>query len=298
MQTEIVAGLQTLLCHRRARTAHERNPWLFHQLNVQGAESEAISYETDRMKFIGRGRSAANPQALEQPLTNSHGAVLDPIVAIRRRITLAPQSTATADLLLGVAPERESCLLLAHKYRDPHLADRVEHLAWTHSQVFLHQLNINDQDAALFNQLAGRILYPDARLRAEPAICRLIDVGNRICGRRRSLAIIQSCWCRFKVPMASLVRQLLQAHAYLRHKGFIFDLVISNQEHSGYRQELQTSLGGLLNATGASEYVDRAGGVYLRAMQNLTAEEQTLLQAVAVVILDERHGSLAEQLCE
>lgn len=297
MQTEIVAGLQTLLCHRRARTAHERNPWLFHQLNVQGAESEAISYETDRMKFIGRGRSAANPQALEQPLTNSHGAVLDPIVAIRRRITLAPQSTASADLLLGVAPERESCLLLAHKYRDPHLADRVEHLAWTHSQVFLHQLNINDQDAALFNQLAGRILYPDARLRAEPAILQVNRRGQSdlwpqaISGDHPILLVqVQSA------DGESLVRQLLQAHAYLRHKGFIFDLVIANQEHSGYRQELQTSLGGLLNATGASEYVDRAGGVYLRAMQNLTAEEQTLLQAVAVVILDERHGSLAEQL--
>ncbi|MGL4269731.1 MAG: GH36-type glycosyl hydrolase domain-containing protein, partial [Plesiomonas sp.] len=299
MQTEIVAGLQTLLCHRRPRTASERNPWLFHQLNVQDAPSEAISYETDRMKFIGRGRSVANPQALalDQALTNSSGAVLDPIIAIRRRITLAPQSTAIADLLLGVAPEREACLQLAHKYRDPHLADRVPHLAWTHSQVFLHQLNISEQESALFNQLAGRILYPDARLRAEPAIFQANRRGQSdlwpmaISGDHPILLVrVQS------VEGEALVRQLLQAHAYLRHKGFVFDLVIGNEEHSGYRQELQTSLGSLLNATGASGYLDRAGGVYLRAIQKLTAEEQTLLQAVAAVILDERGGALVDQL--
>ncbi len=60
---------------------------------VHGAEIGEISYETDRMRFIGRGNTVADPQAMSgaAALSGSEGSVLDPIVAIRYRITLDPE---------------------------------------------------------------------------------------------------------------------------------------------------------------------------------------------------------------
>ena len=44
-----------------------------------------ISFETDRMRFIGRGNTIVNPVAMRDlsALSNSQGSVIDPVVAIR-----------------------------------------------------------------------------------------------------------------------------------------------------------------------------------------------------------------------
>ena len=88
VQTEIVAQRQAILCTRRSRSQDESPPWMFHLMAVHGAESLDVSYETDRMEFIGRGRTVAAPQAMThaERLGGNQGSVLDPIVAIRHRM--------------------------------------------------------------------------------------------------------------------------------------------------------------------------------------------------------------------
>ncbi|MCK7577295.1 MAG: hypothetical protein MZV65_16620 [Chromatiales bacterium] len=85
------AQRQAILCTRRPRSVDEQTPWMFHLMAVHGADIEKISYETDRMQFIGRGNtvgSSTSDERLPTALSGSQGSVLDPIVAIRYRITL------------------------------------------------------------------------------------------------------------------------------------------------------------------------------------------------------------------
>ena len=44
---------------------------------------------------------------------------------------------------------------LVEKYQDRRFADRVFDLAWTHSQVFLRQINATEADAQLYGHLAS-----------------------------------------------------------------------------------------------------------------------------------------------
>ena len=99
VQTEIIRERQAILCTRRPRSLDEQSPWMCHLMTVHGADIGTMSYETDRVQFIGRGRTAADPQAMRgsgarqgtydaPELSGSEGSVLDPIVAIRCRITL------------------------------------------------------------------------------------------------------------------------------------------------------------------------------------------------------------------
>ncbi|HEY9239930.1 MAG TPA: cyclic beta 1-2 glucan synthetase, partial [Burkholderiaceae bacterium] len=300
VQTGLVPELQAIVCTRRPRAADEHVPWMFHLLAVHDTDIDAISYETDRARFIGRGRSTAEPQALDREqaqLSNSEGSVLDPIVAIRCRLTLEPEQSATIDFVTGTAEQRDGCLQLIGKYRDRHLADRVFDLAWTHSQVLLRQLNASLADAQLYEHMATGILFPNASLRAEPAVLR----GNRrgqsgLWGQAVSgdlpIVLLQIA----SPSRIELVRQLVQAHAYWRLKGLAVDLVIWNEDRAGYRQELHDLIMGLIASGSEASLLDRPGGIFVRPGQQLSGEDRLVMLASAQMVLGDGRGSLAEQI--
>ena len=100
-----------LLAHRRPRSSGERTGWMVHGLAGPGAPE----LETDRARFVGRGRSLARPRALESMarLSGTVGNVLDPVLALRRTMELAPGAGATFVAALGAAAEAAAALALA-----------------------------------------------------------------------------------------------------------------------------------------------------------------------------------------
>jgi cyclic beta-1,2-glucan synthetase len=299
VQTEIVPPRQAILCTRRPRSREEHAPWMFHLMSVHDAEVESLSYETDRASFLGRGRSPAAPQAMEAAgaLSGGQGSVLDPVAAIRCRITLAPEQSANVDLVYGIGDSREVALNLVEKYQDRRLADRVFELAWTHAQVLLRQINANEADAQLYGRLANSILYAHAGLRAD---------GSVLMRNRRGQSGLWGYAISGDLPIVlvriadlaniELVRQLIQAHAYWRLKGLVVDLVIWNEDRAGYRQALQDQILGLVAVGLESQVIDRPGGIFIRSAEQISEEDRTLFQTVARVILSDSRGTLAEQL--
>ncbi|MGE5731080.1 MAG: glucoamylase family protein, partial [Gemmatimonas sp.] len=299
VQTEIVPQRQAILCTRRPRSQDEQAPWMFHVMAVHGADSLDVSYETDRMAFVGRGRTVAAPQALTDAggLSGNQGSVLDPIVAIRHRLTLDPQQTATIDIASGMAETRDAALNLVGKYQDRRLADRVFELAWTHSWVTLRQINATESDAQLYARLASSIIYANASLRAEAGV---------LLRNRRGQSGLWSYAISGDLPIVllqigdaeniDLVRRLVQAHAYWRLKGLAVDLVIWNEDRGGYRQVLQDQIMGLIAAGVEAHVMDRPGGIFVRRTEQISDEDRILLQSVARAIITDRRGSLLEQI--
>ncbi|WP_037007044.1 MULTISPECIES: GH36-type glycosyl hydrolase domain-containing protein [Pseudomonas] len=298
VQSELLTPLQAILCSRRPRSSDEKVPWLCHVLAVHDADIVAISYETDRARFIGRGRNLTHPAAMDSEiLSGTAGAVLDPIVAIRCRITFDPGQIATIDLVTGVSDNREGCLELINKYRDRRLADRVFDLSWTHSQVLLRQLNTSHAEARLFEQMAASIIYTNPSLRAAPSILAANQRnqsglwGQAISGDRPIVLLQISTAIHI-----DLVRKLVQAHAYWRHKGLSVDLVIWNEDQAGYRQDLQDSIMEMVTSGSEAHLIDRPGGIFVRPAQQLSDEDRVLMLAVAHLVLSDERGSLAEQV--
>ncbi len=172
VQTEILPQRNAILCTRRPRGAGDPQPWLFHLMKVHNAEIRDVSFETDRSIFIGRTHNIHEPEALNknQPLSNSQGAVLDPIVAIRYRFQIDAHDSVTIDMVMGIADNKEACTALVEKYQDRPLTDRAFELAWTHSQVVLRQINATEADAQLYSLLASSVIFSNPALRADSSI--------------------------------------------------------------------------------------------------------------------------------
>ncbi len=298
IQTQILRGKNAIVCSRRPRAKGDQPPLMFHLMLLQSHETGDASFETDRGQFLGRGRDASAPAAMQAPsLSNSEGPVLDPAVAIRRAVRLAPQESTRLTLVTGSAPARDALMTLVEKYQDKSIADRVFELAWTHGLVTLRHLNTTEPEAQLFGRLAGALLYSHPSRRAATAT---------LAQNQRSQRNLWSFGISGDLPIVLLrstqaermdiVRQMLAAHAYWRFKGFAVDLVILNQDDSVYRKSTHDQIMSLIASSSESHLLDKPGGIFVRRTEQLSHEDHILLQSVARIIISDEDGSLAEQL--
>ena len=302
VQTEILPERQAILCTRRRRTPGEQVPWMFHLLAAPGAVADAPSYETDRAQFIGRGRTAANPVVLDNPdspktLSNTEGPVLDPIVAIRRTLTLSPDESATVQIISGVADTREEALALLEKYCDRHFVERAFEMAWFQSQEVLRHLNANEADAQIYGRLASSVIHGNALRRAAPSVIARNQLGQSGLWRFAISGDLPIILLRIgDMNRIDMVKQALQAHAYWRMKGLASDLVIVNEDFSGYRAVLHDQIMGLINAGPDAQIIDKPGGVFVRRAEELSEDERVLLQTVARIVFSDTAETLIEPL--
>ena len=299
VQTELLPSQGAILCTRRPRSSEEHPPWMIQMMTVSGSQLEEVSFETDRMRFLGRGKTTALPEALtsRSPLSNSQGATLDPIVSIRRVILLQPNQTVTVDVITGVSESRSIAEAMVEKYLDPSLADRVFELAWSRGLIMLQQLNASESEALHFSRLAGSVIFTSGLRRAKASV--LIQ-------NRRGQSGLWSYGISGDLPIVlvrirdanklDLVRDAVRAHAFWRMKGLAVDLVIWNEDDSVYRQSLQESILDVVAASPEAALVDRPGGVFVRRGEHMSEEDRALLQTVARVVLQDDAGSLTDQV--
>jgi cellobiose phosphorylase len=298
VETEILRDEQAILCKRRARTPQEVTPWMFHRLISYGTPQGHISYETDRLRFIGRGRCIADPRALDEQgaLSDSEGAVLDPVAAMRCDVALAPGETHIVDLITGVGDSRDACIAQLRRYRDRQLVDRVLPAASARAKALLTTLQSTEADARLYAELARSVIYANPALRADERILAQNAQGQSglwsygISGDL-PIVLLQTSDAA-KVSMAG---QLAKAHAYWRLQGVAADLVILCDEDNARGPSLIDDITTLVKASAVSgQYLDKSGGIFIRTVAQVREADRVLLQAVARVVLGD--GSLAPQL--
>jgi cyclic beta-1,2-glucan synthetase len=309
VETEWIAGLGALLASRRPRAEGEPRPWAAHVVAVAGGsfgegdgDSGGGEYETDRARFLGRGRGIRTPMSVidGQALSNSTGAVLDPIFSQRRRVRLGPNTQARITFTTLVAPSREAALALADKYRDPAAFERAAAMAWTQAQVQLRHLGIEPDEANLFQRLANRILYSDPSLRSPAEVLARNTQGAPALWAHGVSGDLPILLVRIdEMDDLGLVRQALKAHEYFRLKGLAVDLVILNEKASSYVQDLQNALEALVRSSQSilhhEGHEPHGGAFVLRADLMAPAVRGTLLTAARAVLVA-RDGTLFEQI--
>jgi cyclic beta-1,2-glucan synthetase len=286
VETEWHEWCSAITATRRPRANHERTLWCVHVVATGPELAGAVSCETDRARFLGRGGTTRQPAALDRDgeLSGTTGAVLDPIFALRTRLRLQPGQSASAAFTTLIATTREEAFQLADRYRDPRAAERALNLAWTAQQVELRELRVTPADAAVFQEIAGFLLYSHPALRAKPEVM----LRNR--GSQQVLWAhgISGDWPILLATIASpdglpTLRHVFAAHRYMRRRGMKVDLVVlTEQPSSVYLQELQERVMETLFASSDVD-TDQPGGVFIRRPELLGAEALLMLQATARV---------------
>ena len=252
VETEYLRETGALLASRRPRSPSEQPIWAAHLSVAEGGSVGDVQYETDRGKFLTRNRSARTAAAISEgwPLSNSAGAVLDPIFSLRRRVQIPRGQTVTVAFWTMVARSREEITDLVDRHHDAAAFERASTLAATHAQTQLQYLGIGGDDAHLFQLLANYLIFHDAGLRASPEI---LERGGR------PASALWGAGISGDLPIALVriseedevpfVLQMVSAHEYWRQKRLPVDLVILNNRASSYAQDLQKALEAVIHPT-------------------------------------------------
>ncbi|MBA2627654.1 MAG: glycosyl transferase family 36, partial [Gemmatimonadales bacterium] len=286
IETEWVPSQNAILASRRPREASEERLWLAHVASCERGVEPGVTFETDRARFVGRGRSVASPAAIDPgaELSNSAGAVLDPIFALRVRVKVPAGKSVRVAFTTLVNPDRDAAIALADRYNDLYGARRSFELSWTRSQMELQDIGATTADSALFQQLIGHLLYPHPAARAPAEL------------RARNTRSQESLWAHgisgdLPILLAMIdttdglpaVQQLLRAHYYWRLHGMGVDLVILNTLPPTYLQDLNDQLLAMVRGSTEASQLDQPGGVYVRRQDLLPPEDVLLLRSLARV---------------
>jgi cyclic beta-1,2-glucan synthetase len=288
IQTEFLASKNALLARRRKRSDHERESLALHVVVSDCETTTDVQYETDRLQFIGRGRSLDNALAFSEGsnLSNTSGATLDPVLSLRIKVVVPANGKAQVAFTTGLASSREEALSLADRYHDIHSFDRESKLAWTKAQVDMRHLNVDSETAVLYQRLAERILYSDPSLR-QPA--------HQLAANTNIQSSLWPAGISGDIPIVAVkvnntkdlavARKLLRCHEYLRLKGLVYDFVILNENKATYYQELQEEIQQLIRSTGSQEWLHKRGGIFVIRTDITPERDIANIQAVARILI-------------
>lgn len=295
VQTEEMVGRDALLASRRPRSTEEETIWAGHVLTVSGEVVGGLQYATDRARFLGRGNPVHRAAALDRPLANSAGRVLDPIFSLRRKVLLPPGGTAHLDFATVVAGTKAEVTALVDKYSDASAFDRTSTLAWTQAQVRLHHLRIEPEHAHIFQELGGSLIYFDPRL--ETTRTAAPDGSRQALWRHSISGDLPIVLVRIdQLEERGLIRDLLRAQEYWRMKGLFADLVVINEKPGSYARDLSDAIEELIRERGRHVGEAPDGGVFVLDGPRLDDEDRAVLQSSARAVLLSHHGTLADQL--
>jgi cellobiose phosphorylase len=299
IETEVIPETKILLAHRRSEKPDNQHPWAFHLVQVEGHTIGPLEYETDRSRFVGRGRSTSLPQVIKtnQRLSGTVGMVLDPIFSLRRCVKLSPGRSARLTFVTGIAASREQAIENATKLRSPFQLVRTFDLAWSRNQIELRELGITPQLANLFQWMTSQVFYFNPY---RPNRSKFVTQNTKgqsglwAYGISGDLPLVLVRLADH--PELDLVQTMLKAFQYWQLKGFQIDLVILNEFEGNYQETLQKSLLRLIEGHTDPGQPARLGKVFLLSGKAIPESGQILLETVAKFSLRGDQGNLVTQL--
>ncbi len=299
IESEPLIGGRGLVFRRRPRASSEEGIYLAHGLVTDPEAATAIQprLETDRSRFLGRGRTARRPGALQAGSRTAGGASLDPIFSISQAAHVPPNGTLRLAFLTAAAPSADGSRDIIDRYASLNEIEAALERARALAEQELTELEISSAQLKDFQTLLSLLIFPSPALRART---------ERLAANQKGQSGLWPFAISGDYPILlaqmgteqdlTLARELLQAHTYWRKRQLMIDLVFIDNQGTSYNQELSSQLYRLVASTQSEAWLNRRGGIFLLQADQMEEADRVLLETAARVVLDGTRVSLARSL--
>jgi cyclic beta-1,2-glucan synthetase len=294
VHSERLDGLDALVFTRRPRRPGDRPPVLVHSLLSADAAVTPAGFETDRRRFLGRHGDAGRPRGAAGVLEGAAGWTLDPIMALRARVILAPGERAQVSFVTVAAGSRETALEIAERYATAPALDWAIEDALRSAALEARRLGLDSRKLAEAQALCRDLVFPrpplnglavsDTDLPSQPQLWSMGLSGDL------PILLVRVA----DDAHAQLLPTAIRAHQWWLRRGLRADLAILREGASGYQEPIRELLVAALHEAGVPEGLGGSGGVHLLAADRIGAAERRTLEASARLALDGAAASLAD----
>ena len=270
-----------LLFRRRLRDPEEKCPVLVHMATPAPSE-----FETDYGALVGRTGDAGCPGGIAEALTGGIGDTLNPVSALRVRVTLDPGQRVRVTFALALLEEASEAGAWLERSRSADRAERAARLASMQARAMLGFLGMKDEGHALLQRMAA--LLVDGRLAAQARGPRpgeaevppelLWPLG--LSGDRPLLLV------RASGEDLDAAREAIRAHAFFHALGLEVDLVLLDDGEGGYARPLRDAMEAMIAASHLNRLRRVPGGVWLLDGGALTEDQRRALERSAYATFD------------
>jgi len=285
--------MKMLVGKRRPRSEKESERYIVHFVTGNTDMNGGIEYETDRTKFIGRGKSLLNPDAINTNLSLSgkDGQMTDPILSIRVTTPVKAGSTSKISFVTGYCNTWQEVLDLHHKYSMAYRLEEIFELSKVNSELEMIYLDITSFQVNMIQDIIGLLYYPSNLLRADGEIIKLNNKDQRslwrfgISGDNPILLLRIS-----DVKDVRVAKSILTAYEFFKKNRIKADIVILNEEKAGYSNELNKLLSDMTSKLRMYDDQVQKRNLFIIQSDSISKEEIDLLSTVSRVIIDGETG--------
>ncbi len=295
VESELDAELDALVFARRPQTTEEEPVVLVHRLIREGAGTKFAGFESERGAFFGRRGSLQGPLSLiekRKRLRGRVGSVIDPIMSLMASVKLEAKGSVRLAFVTTVARSRGAAVELARKYGSMHAVRWTFRDAEQASPRRLQRAKLEPDLLPTVQRFYSALLFADSSLRSAPGLRAAAAPRQERLWARGISGDDPIVLLRVNDPDAVLLRETLAVQRYLRSCGVRFDLVLVDEQASGYLSEGLGTLRNVLTQNDVGDSLNQRGGVFLVAADQVPDGELRHLEACSRMVLDTRDGPL------
>lgn len=287
---------RSLLIKRKARDSNKNDMYLAVNLYTQDETIGDFEFEIDKEKFNGRGNLGV-PKLVKDssPFTNKIRLTIDPIVAIKRTIKIAPNETKTMHLVMAVNEKREVALKKVNDYKNEENIKRTFNLSKARVEAENRYLGLKASKIDVYQKMLSYLIFenPISKLKISTNMNEKYPVYDLwqygISGDLPILLIKVG-----NINDVTVVEDAIRAYEYYRIKNIGIDLVIINEEESSYENYVKDEIQKILFNRDITFLQNQRAGIFI--LNNLNKEEIKFLEVRANLVLDSHLGNIKLQI--
>ncbi|MDD4643840.1 MAG: glucoamylase family protein, partial [Bacilli bacterium] len=301
INSEIDKDTSSLIFSRKSRTKDNTKYFVVNRMFLSHDNKEHFEYETSRAQFIGRNRDVTNPKIImeKQKLSKTIGASLDPIMSIRKRITIKAKGKSRLYLLVGFGKSKEQVMEIVGSYSDDFSVDKAFDMSTVLNNIRTSYNNLTPHQMHLYNAMLKYIFYALPMTDKRKKILEENQLSQQALWKFK----VSGDWPIIlvnidKIEDVGFIKDVLQVYEFYKVRAIYIDIVIINNEKKTKAEIISNYLNNIIYHINSLNYFENTpGSVYEIPASQINQEELSLLNTVAMVSLDASNKqSLGEQI--
>ena len=299
IKAEIDEVTSSLMFSRRSRTKENTKYFVINRFFAE-EDDGVFEYETSRMNFLGRNNTTLNPSKIvkNESLSSDCTQLLEPIMSIRKKITLKPNSKKTLYLLVGFGKSRQQVMEIVNAYNNDKKIEAAFDKATVLNNMRNRYAGLSGIETRAYNSLLKYVYQPTYEAGRSNLLRTNILTQQNLWkfGVSGDLPIIVVDV--FSAENSGFIKDILRAYEFYKSRAIYIDIIIINNEIDEKKEIVNKYVERLLYRINNLNYFEDSPGS-VKVVSDITEEERTLLKMVSSLYFDgSQRKPLTDQIYE